>query len=606
MVKKGAVKGMDIIGNCLPPESKCGPCMRGKQTRALFTKSQNHASKILKLLHITIDDKSQMIFVHILKGKSKFALRFKEVKISLKNLIGKKIKKLCTDGGGKFQSKVFKEWLKSNRIQHQAWARVPDNKETKLQAQSIECQYLGFAPNQKAHVLIEQANGQIITSQDIVFDKGDKPCQQIIIKDFDELDWNAKQVGNVEKQLKSEVKEIGISVSKQEDKAIEHKPLEPKFETPATLPPQSQAPSPKACETTPAPPVQPCCSTQATCLLEQYGARTNKHAKYAYTSVTNKPPKSFKEAMERPDFHLWLAVMIKEIDLITKHGVWKQAACPTDKNVVEFASQNLKLLQLNIKTAFLHGNLDEEIYMEQPEGFCNNDRSVWRLVKALYGLKQAAQAFYLRLRKVLVSIGFTRCKTNHAVFWQREGDKLAIILAHVDDMLLAGTPKLYLKDIKVDLAKSFDIVDLGEAQMFVRVKITRDCKLGTLKISQRQYIDNILKQFGMEEYKSCITPMAESLNLPKLNLPSINWTLYQQGVGSLMYAMISTWPNIAYATGLLAQHAANPGKEHWSALLQVLQYLQGTKDLGIVYNRLKKMELTGFVDTDYAGDPHTS
>ncbi|QRW26324.1 Retrovirus-related Pol polyprotein from transposon TNT 1-94 [Rhizoctonia solani] len=199
-------------------------------------------------------------------------------------------------------------------------------------------------------------------------------------------------------------------------------------------------------------------------------------------SVIDEPPKTFKEAMERPDFHLWLAAMIDKINSITKHGVWKQANCPTDKNVVECRwvltykrGPNGKiLLQLNIKTAFLHGDLDEEIYMEQPEGFRDNDKSVWQLVKALYGLKQAARAFYLRLREVLTRIGFTQCETDHAVFWQREDNKLAIILAHVDDMLLAGTPRSYLEDIKVDLAKSFDIVDLGEAQMFVGVKITRD------------------------------------------------------------------------------------------------------------------------------------
>ncbi|KAF8755430.1 Mitochondrial protein [Rhizoctonia solani] len=475
----------------------------------------------------------------------------------------------------------------------------------------------------------------------VVFDEGGESRQRIIIKDFDKAEPNAEQVGNKD-ESKMRTREINISVLKQENKLVRNKPViktNLESETPTASPHQSRAHSPETCEPTPEPPARPRRLTRRTCPPEQYGARTNKHAEYAYTSVTNEPPKSFKEAMERPDFHLWLAAMIKEIDLITKHGVWKRAACPTGKNIAqlvakgysqrpgvnfneisspvaasnsyrvllsEVASQNLELLQLDIKTAFLHGNLNEEIYMEQPEGFCNNNGSVWRLVKALYGLKQAAQAFYLRLRKVLVSIGFTRCETDHAVFWRREGDKLAIILAHVDNMLLAGTPKLYLEDVKVDLAKSFDIVDLGEARMFVGVKITRDRQLGMLKISQRRYIDNILKQFGMEECKSCVTPMAESLNLPKLDSPSIDRTLYQRGVGSLMYAMISTRPDIAYATGLLAQHAANPGKEHWSALLQVLQYLQGTKDLGIVYNRSKKMELTGFVDADYAGDPHTS
>jgi hypothetical protein len=100
--------------------------------------------------------------------------------------------------------------------------------------------------------------------------------------------------------------------------------------------------------------------------------------------------------------------------------------------------------------------------------------------------------------------------------------------------------------------------------------------------------------------------MAESLDLPKLESPTIDRTLYQRLVGSLMYAMISTRPDIAYATGLLAQHAANPSDEHWSAGKRVLHYLQGTKGLSVVYQRSKSLEPLGYVDTDYAGDKNTS
>jgi hypothetical protein len=102
-----------------------------------------------------------------------------------------------------------------------------------------------------------------------------------------------------------------------------------------------------------------------------------------------------------------------------------------------FANEDLELLQLDIKAAFLHGMLDGEIYMEQPEEFGEDGECVWRLIKGLYGLKQAARAFYLQLNEVLEAMGFTRCETDYAVFRKREGDNLAIILAHVDDMLLA-------------------------------------------------------------------------------------------------------------------------------------------------------------------------
>src|SRR3954465_10603758 len=110
----------------------------------------------------------------------------------------------------------------------------------------------------------------------------------------------------------------------------------------------------------------------------------------------------------------------------------------------------------------------------------------------------------------------------------------------------------------------------------------------------------------MTESKSWDTPMAESPNLPKLDTPTVNRMLYQCGVGSLMYAMISTRPDITFAAGLLAQHAANPGDEHWSAFKRVLRYLQGTRALGIVFDRSKPSNLSGYVDSDYAGDPNTS
>jgi hypothetical protein len=246
--------------------------------------------------------------------------------------------------------------------------------------------------------------------------------------------------------------------------------------------------------------------------LARYGARVSESAKLAHTpkdetalTVTmESPPESFKDAINRPDAHLWMAAMIEEIDSITKHKVWKHAQRPTDKNVVKcrwvyaykrgpdgeitrykarlvakgfsqrpgvdygeisspvatsdayrvlfsiVTSEDLELLQLDIKTTFLHSILDEEIYMQQLEGFDEDGECVWRLVKALYGLKQAARMFYLQLKEVLEAMGFTRCETDYAVFRKREGDNLAIILAHVDDMLLAGRPLPFLEAVKAD------------------------------------------------------------------------------------------------------------------------------------------------------------
>ncbi|KAJ1300258.1 hypothetical protein OPQ81_005086 [Rhizoctonia solani] len=765
MVRKGAVRGMDIIGSRSPPKSQCGPCMQGKHTRSPFPDSQNHASEILELMYsdlhgpfpveaiggyryfsVTVDDKSRKMFVHILRSKDEYEESFKQLKTSVENLTGKKVKILRTDGGGEFRSNKFEAWMRLHGIQHQvtepyssasngvaerairtlndsqrtmradsglpdkywgyailhaanvwnvtgkrflngrtpeeiftgkipdvsrlrifgckAWSRVPDKERTKLQARSIECQYLGYAPNRKCHVLVERATGKITFSRDVVFDEGGETRQRIVIEDRDEEE--PKQVDAIDTQPKREPEDFDTSRNAVEPIKVEAKPekVESKPESVESEPetedsePEVAPEPPEAPSIPPSEPVAPPPDVRGDKPVLQ--SAYNPKAEFALAAALEEAPKTFEEAMSRPDGPRWLIAMIEELESIRQHGVWKRADRPLDRNVVDclwvfsfkrgpdgeiirykarlvakgysqrpgvdfgeisspvatsdayrvllskVTELNLELLQLDIKTAFLHGNLEEEIYMEQPEGFKDADGSVWRLEKALYGLKQAARAFYLRLREVLVSMGFTRCEMDHAVFWRREDKSLAIIPAHVDDMLVAGTPRAYLEGVKAELAKSLDIVDLGEPRMFVGVEIERDREAGTLKISQRRYIDDILKRFGMEGCKSCVTPMAETPNLPKLDSPTIDRTLYQRGVGSLMYAVISTRPDIAYSTGLLAQHAANPGKEHWAALQRVLRYLRGTRDVGIVYDRSKPSELVGFVDADYAGDPHTS
>ncbi|KEP45491.1 putative Gag-Pol polyprotein/retrotransposon, partial [Rhizoctonia solani 123E] len=543
-----------------------------------------------------------------------------------------------------------------------AWARIPDDRRTKLQARSVECRYLGYAPNRKAHLLVERVSQRILTSRDVVFDEDGERRQRVIIEDYD-VERVPKEVGDAETKPKVEPSEPDDSDVKSEGESAKS---EPESEA------RTRSPSPMPAEPPPVEtPPEPRRSTRETRPPVRYGANvgvddlslllSNPHiVEFAFAADLKSPPLTFAEAMARPDANLWLGAMVEELESIQKHGVYKETDRPGDRNVVgcrwifsfkfgpdgevvrykarlvakgfsqregvDFGetsspvaasdswrvilgiatSEDLEMLQLDIKTAFLHGEVEEEIYMEQPEGFGKGDGRVWKLAKALYGLKQAARAFYMKLRGVLEKIGFTKCETDHAVFWCREDDKLAIILAHVDDMLLVGKPLSFLEGFKSEMAKFFDIVDLGEPRMFVGVEIQRDREAGTLKISQRRYIKDILDRFQMSDSKPVNTPMAESPNLPKLDSPTIDRTLYQRGIGSLMYAMVSTRPDIAYATGLLAQHAANPGEDHWASLKRVLRYLQGTIEVGIVYDRSKPSELIGYVDSDYAGDKNSS
>ncbi|QRV89310.1 Retrovirus-related Pol polyprotein from transposon TNT 1-94 [Ceratobasidium sp. AG-Ba] len=539
---------------------------------------------------------------------------------------------------------------------------------TKLQARSLECHYLGYAPNRKAHVLVHCPTGRILTSRDVVFDAGADYRQRVVFEDNDTGPLDEDEETEPTHKL-----------------TVDFGPDEPETQTPSEHP-ESEPEPPGDVQVEPhddpdeepeiqnqildldPDPLQPRRSGRERRPPERYGApvgastrlATSEGIEDALTVMMESPPQSFQEAMNRPDANLWLAAMLLEMKSIEQHKVWTRVNRPTDRNIVKcrwvfdykrgpdgeilrykarlvakgfsqrpgvdyteisspvaaadslrtllsiVAALELELLQIDVKTAFLHGELDEEIYMEQPEGFVEGRGQVWELRKAIYGLKQAARAFYLRLKSILEQMGFKRCETDHAVFYRRDGEELAIILAHVDDMLLAGTSLSFLEMIKADLAKHLEIVDLGEAKMFVGIEIERNRSAGTLKISQRRYINDILARFGMTGCKTCATPMAESPNLPKLDESTIDRTRYQQLIGSLMYAMISTRADIAYATGLLAQHAANPGKEHWDAAHRILRYLNSSIDLGIIYHRSDNLELQGYVDADYAGDKSSS
>ncbi|QRW07704.1 Copia-like polyprotein/retrotransposon [Ceratobasidium sp. AG-Ba] len=769
MVRKSAVEGMDIVGSRSPPESKCAPCLQGKQTRAPFPLSESRTSEVLELLHsdlhgplpvqalggiryfaVTIDDKSRKIFVHLLRNKSDYPGYFKQLKASVENLTGKTIKRLRTDGGGEYGSNAFEAFLSSAGIQHQkteadssasngvaerairtlndcqramrfdaqlpekfwgyailhaahlwnitpkrrlngqtpneifsgtipnvsglrtfgckASARVPDSMRTKLQARSFECNYLGFAPNRKAHILLQRGTGRVFTSRDVVFDEGADNRQRVIIED------NDGSLDDDDDPKPDRMSPVRITVNPEKTPEEPPEPSEPEhipevLGEPPTESSKGSDSEPEVEEIVALDPDTPIIrrSTRVRRPPERYGAPVGAMAQLAacdteqaLNAMLESPPETFQEAMRRPDANLWLEAMIEELKSIEQHQVWTLVDRPVGKNIVKcrwvfdykrdsdgeiirhkarlvgkgfsqrpgvdyveisspvaaadslrtllsiVAALDLELLQIDVKTAFLHAELEEEIFMEQPPGFSEGAMSVWKLNKAIYGLKQAARAFYLCLKAILENIGFHRCDTDHSVFWLREGDELAIILGHVDDMLLAGTSTAFLEKIKSKIAESLEIVDLGEAKMFVGIEIERDRSAGTLKISQRRYINDILARFGMSDCKTCDTPMAESLYLPKLDSPSIDRTLYQQLVGSLMYAMISTRADIAFPTGLLAQYAANPGKEHWDAGKRVLRYLKGTSNLGIVYHRSSDLKLLGYVDADYAGDKNTS
>ena len=275
------------------------------------------------------------------------------------------------------------------------------------------------------------------------------------------------------------------------------------------------------------------------------------------------------------------------------------------------ASLDLEVEQMDVKTAFLHGDLDKEIYMEQPEGFQVKGKEdyVCRLQKSLYGLKQAPRQWYKKFESVMGEQGYRKTTSDHCVFFQRFGDDdFIILLLYVDDMLIVGKNAGRIVQLKRQLSKSFAMKDLGPTKQILGIRITQDRAAKKLHMSQEQYIEKVLCRFNMDKAKVVSSPLTTNFKLSERDCPSsekdveeMDRVPYASAVGSLMYAMVCTRPDIAHAVGVVSRFLSNPGKKHWEAVKWIFRYLRGTSKLGITFGNEKPM-LVGFTDSDMAGN----
>ena len=277
--------------------------------------------------------------------------------------------------------------------------------------------------------------------------------------------------------------------------------------------------------------------------------------------------------------------------------------------------QNLELEQLDVKTAFLHGELEEEIYMTQPDGFQvpGKENHVCKLKKSLYGLKQSPRQWYKRFDSYMVKLGYTRSSCDCCVYYNRLNDDSFIYLVlYVDDMLIAAKKKYDIQKLKGLLSAEFEMKDLGAARKILGMEIIRDRERRKLFLSQRSYIQKVLARFGMSSSKPIDTPSAANIYLTAMFAPQseeekeyMSRVPYASAVGSLMYAMVCTRQDLAHAVSVVSRFMGQPGREHWQAVKRIFRYLRGTSDVGLIYGGDTQCLVTGYSDSDYAGDVDT-
>ncbi|GJZ33972.1 retrotransposon protein, putative, ty1-copia subclass, partial [Tanacetum coccineum] len=270
------------------------------------------------------------------------------------------------------------------------------------------------------------------------------------------------------------------------------------------------------------------------------------------------------------------------------------------------AFYDYKIWQMDVKTTFLNGHLSEDVYMVQPEGFVDpkHPNKVCKLQHSIYGLKQASRSLNIRFDEEIKKIDFSQNPDEPCVYLKASRSNVAFLVLYVDDILLMGNSVTMLKEVKSWLCKYFSMKDLGEAAYILGIKIIRDRSKQLIALSQSAYLEKILKKFRMENSKKGYTPMMEKLDYRKLQgvktpteVQRMQRVPYASAIGSIMYAVRCTRPDVAFAQNLCSRYQRNPGEIHWTAVKTILKYLRNTKDMVLIYGAKPEDELkVSFVD----------
>jgi hypothetical protein len=268
-------------------------------------------------------------------------------------------------------------------------------------------------------------------------------------------------------------------------------------------------------------------------------------------------------------------------------------------------SKGWSLRQLDVQNAFLHGVLEEEVYMRQPPGY--EDKAyphyICKLDKALYGLKQAPRAWYSRLSHKLQELGFVPSKADTSLFYLNKWKYTIFVLVYVDDIIVASSSQKATVGLLKSLEADFALKDLGDLHYFLgmEVKRTKD----SLLINQERYATDLLKRVAMKNSKPVNTPLSSSEKIYVYEgekLGPEDATRYRSIVGALQYLTL-TRPDISFSVNKVCQFLHTPTTVHWAAVKRILRYVQGTVNLGLKFNQASSMLVSGFSDADWAGCP---
>lgn len=263
--------------------------------------------------------------------------------------------------------------------------------------------------------------------------------------------------------------------------------------------------------------------------------------------------------------------------------------------------RNYTVRHYDIETAFLNGELTEEIYLKCPPGFKTNPGKVLRLKKSLYGLKQAAKVWNEALHDILIKGQFSQCETDRCLYKAQENDKVCYLIIHVDDIILASNNELFSEKCMKPVKEKFKVKDLGEAKHFLGIDIKKNTE-GDFLISQEKYIDKIIEEARLQDAKTSKFPLNPGYYKLDSDLLPTN-DHFRKIIGQLLYLSCHSRPDISASVSILSQKVQNPRKTDLEEAKRIIRYLKGTKNLQLrLSNKSEKQELIGYSDADWAED----
>ena len=506
-----------------------------------------------------------------------------------------------------------------------AHVHVPDERRSKLDDKSEKFIFIGYDNYSKGYKMYNPNNGRTIISRDVVFDE--------------ESTWN----------WKTHDEDYSFLPYFEEEK--EEQPRMEQAEQEPTTPPASPASTDNG-------------NSPPSFLNERDVERTR--SLQDFYEVTEQPdnltlfclfadsePVSFEEAVQNKK---WKDAMNEEIKSIEKNDTWKLVILPkghkaigvkwvykikrnakgeiekhkarlvakgysqkagidydevfapvarleTIRLIISLAAQNKwKIHQMDVKSAFLNGVLEEEVYIQQPSGYevKGHEDKVLKLKKALYGLKQAPRAWNNRIDKYFKENGFTKCPHEHALYIKFKDGDVLIVCLYVDDLIFTGNNPSFFEEFKKAMAKEFEMTDIGLMAYYLGIEVKQN--EDGIFISQESYAREILKKFKLDDCNPISTPVECGVKLSKHDeAEKVDPTLFKSLVGSLRY-LTCTRPDILYAVGLVSRYMENPITTHFKAAKRILRYIKGTIDFGLFYSISNDFKLVGYSDSDWGGD----